>query len=243
MTDQTTDRHVAEARRAVHESLTLLPAWEADRVRSLIADLESAVESRTAVRMADAASAAPLPPADQPALDSLSDTLYDALYAITPFAEKYFADEREGLRSAVRAVLDAAVLPAPVDRALVFRAAADALGGMDYDTGSSDYGYDTYRDAWNGGVMDGAALLRRVADETAATSDVGTEFVQQVDQPDEAGLGAWERDLADETAATETQAGCAHCGGGHAWEDCEAYTRLVADEKPAAGARQDGAQR
>ncbi|MEV5451634.1 hypothetical protein [Streptomyces sp. NPDC052535] len=59
MTDQTTtDRHVAEARRAVHESLTLLPAWEADRVRSLIADLESAVESRTAVRMADAV---PLP--------------------------------------------------------------------------------------------------------------------------------------------------------------------------------------
>ncbi|WP_282084063.1 hypothetical protein [Streptomyces tendae] len=65
MTDQTTaDRHVAEARRDVHESLTLLPAWEADRVRSLIADLESAVESRTAVRMADAA---PLPlPASEP---------------------------------------------------------------------------------------------------------------------------------------------------------------------------------
>lgn len=36
---------------------------------------------------------------------------------------------------------------------------------MDYDTDSSDYGYDTYRDAWNGGVMDGADLLRRLADE------------------------------------------------------------------------------
>jgi hypothetical protein len=60
-----------------------------------------------------------------------------------------------------------AVLPAPVDRAAVLRAAADALGRMDYDTDSHDYGYDTYRDAWNSGVMDGADLLRRKADEAA----------------------------------------------------------------------------
>lgn len=49
------ERLVAEARRAVHESLIVLPAPEADRVRALIADLETAVESRTAIRMADAA--------------------------------------------------------------------------------------------------------------------------------------------------------------------------------------------
>ncbi|CAM5671939.1 hypothetical protein STENM36S_05048 [Streptomyces tendae] len=50
---------------------------------------------------------------DDRALEALSDTLYDALYAITPFAEQHFADEREGLRNAVRAVLkQAAVLPA-----------------------------------------------------------------------------------------------------------------------------------
>ncbi|MGW9058874.1 hypothetical protein [Streptomyces sp. NPDC055733] len=36
----------------------------------------------------------PAPTADQTALESLSDTLYDALYAITPFAEQHFADER-----------------------------------------------------------------------------------------------------------------------------------------------------
>lgn len=52
-----------------------------------------------------------------------------------------------------------------VDRAAVLREAADALGRMDYDADSNDYGYDTYRDAWNGGVMDGADLLRRLADE------------------------------------------------------------------------------
>jgi hypothetical protein len=50
MTEQTAATLVVEARRAVHESLALLPAWEADRVRSLIADLETAVESRTAIR-------------------------------------------------------------------------------------------------------------------------------------------------------------------------------------------------
>lgn len=52
-------------------------------------------------------------------------------------------------------------------RAAVLTEAADELGRMDYDTDSHDYGYDTYRDAWNGGVMDGADLLRRLADESA----------------------------------------------------------------------------
>jgi cell division septum initiation protein DivIVA len=35
----------------------------------------------------------------------LADTLYDALYAITPYAELHFADENTGLENAVRAVL------------------------------------------------------------------------------------------------------------------------------------------
>jgi hypothetical protein len=36
---------------------------------------------------------------------ALADTLYDALYAITPYAELHFADENAGLENAVRAVL------------------------------------------------------------------------------------------------------------------------------------------
>jgi hypothetical protein len=56
-------------------------------------------------------------------------------------------------------------------RAEALREAADALGRMDYDTDSSDYGYDTYRDAWDGGVMDGAALLRRMAGEQPAQDE------------------------------------------------------------------------
>ncbi|MER6602558.1 hypothetical protein [Streptomyces parvus] len=38
-------------------------------------------------------------------ITALADTLYDALYAITPLAEPHFADETEGLNNAVRAVL------------------------------------------------------------------------------------------------------------------------------------------
>ncbi|THA22738.1 hypothetical protein E6R18_32855 [Streptomyces sp. A1277] len=41
-------------------------------------------------------------------ITALADTLYDALYAITPFAEPHFADENQGLENAVRAVLTAA---------------------------------------------------------------------------------------------------------------------------------------
>jgi hypothetical protein len=52
------DLLVAEARRAVHEALVLLPAWEADRVRALITDLETAVEGRTVLRISTSAQAA-----------------------------------------------------------------------------------------------------------------------------------------------------------------------------------------
>lgn len=58
-----------------------------------------------------------------------------------------------------------AVPSAPTSRAALLLWAADELGRMDYDTDSNDYGYDTFRDAWNGGVMDGAGLLRGLAAE------------------------------------------------------------------------------
>lgn len=53
-------------------------------------------------------------------------------------------------------------------RAVVLCEGADGLGRMDYDTDANDYGYDSYRDAWNGGAMDGAELLRRMADERSS---------------------------------------------------------------------------
>jgi hypothetical protein len=71
---------------------------------------------------------------------------------------------RDQIRGALP-TLAAAPSSAPADRAAEWRAAADELGRMDYDADSNDYGYDTYRDAWNGGVVDGADMLRRLADE------------------------------------------------------------------------------
>jgi hypothetical protein len=41
------------------------------------------------------------------------------------------------------------------------------------------------------------------------------------------------RRLADEAQQQpETEAGCAHCGGPHSWDGCEAYTTLVAADAP-----------
>lgn len=42
---------------------------------------------------------------DSDPIEELADTLYDALYAITPYAEAHFADQTEGLKTAVRSVL------------------------------------------------------------------------------------------------------------------------------------------
>ncbi|MFR9794279.1 hypothetical protein ACL07V_37595 [Streptomyces sp. MB22_4] len=76
-----------------------------------------------------------------------------------------YADCEYRWRADAEADADAvlSVLPAPDQRAAVLLEAADELGRMDYDADSNDYGYDGYRDAWNGGVMDAAALLRRLA--------------------------------------------------------------------------------
>ncbi|MFE0845314.1 hypothetical protein [Streptomyces rochei] len=118
----------------------------------------------------------------------------------------------------------------PADRAAVLHEAADHAERLMDERYGPDCSYAI-------GGLDVARELRRMADETAARSDVGAEFVQQVDQPDAAGLGAWERNLADETATTDTQAeacppGCIACA-----------TDESHDPAPAARARQDGADR
>jgi hypothetical protein len=63
-TARAADALVADARHAVHEALIVLAAPEADRVRSLVADLETAVEGRTAIRFTNQPV---VPPADQTA--------------------------------------------------------------------------------------------------------------------------------------------------------------------------------
>ncbi|NUP18367.1 MAG: hypothetical protein HOZ81_20245 [Streptomyces sp.] len=102
------DALVAEARRAVHEALVVLPAPEADRVRSLIADLETAVEGRTAIRFTVAAAAKP---ADR---DELRDRIINALHEARRPAAGTLTEA-----GAVGRMADAVMreLPAAADRA------------------------------------------------------------------------------------------------------------------------------
>lgn len=162
MTDTTAaDALVAEARRAVHESLVLLPAPEADRVRSLIADLETAVESRTAIR----ASAAPQPPADWAALrDRIADVLAEADgWKWVTGRDKARSSTYRSYQSRADAVL--AVLPPPTDRGAVLREAADRLdaaAAQQDSLSSSDYDQEAYAARQ---LREQAAGLRRMADE------------------------------------------------------------------------------
>lgn len=64
-------------------------------------------------------------------IEELADTLYDALYAITPYAEPHFADEHEGLRNAVTAVLQEAAAQQWIDKQL----AETGLKAMDFRNG------------------------------------------------------------------------------------------------------------
>lgn len=229
MTDQTTaDRHVAEARRDVHESLTLLPAWEADRVRSLIADLESAVESRTAVRMADAA---PLPlPADEARMRLLQalDASYCQALGHTPegLLAAYEASRTQTVdQAALREIAEVAL--AAVETALgdelVPAARAEALAGIaavlpattNHDTAPAA----TCSAQYHGPGEDRARLCIRAAQHqrTAHTDEHGFHWSDTVAM----------YPVADGTFRIGT--------------DVRAELRRVADET-AAGARQDGAR-
>jgi hypothetical protein len=142
------------------------PTTAADRLFALIASIPGSgsvdwcdqARALLAEHAVSSAGVVQLPPTNQAALrQRVAKALWDA----------------NGPAAAEDTNVDAvlSVLPAPVDRAAVLLEAADALGRMDYDTDSNDYGYDTYRDAWNGGVMDGAEELRRMAAEAPATEE------------------------------------------------------------------------
>lgn len=123
-------------------------------------------------------------------------------------------DAQEWVPSLADAVL--AVLPPTADRAAVIAATARAC---------AEHLRDTYSDMWTADAArslelhaariergEPTALLRRMADE-AAVSGPCVVGEQQNETP-------------------EAEAGCAHCGGDHSWDDCEAYTALVSGEQP-----------
>jgi hypothetical protein len=68
---------------------------------------------------------------DTDPIENLADTLYDALYAITPYAEAHFADETEGLKNAVRTLLAEAAAQQWIEKQL----AETGLKSMDFRNG------------------------------------------------------------------------------------------------------------
>lgn len=80
-------------------------------------------------------------------LEEMADTLYDALYAITPYAEPHFADERQGLRNAVQAVLRQHTQSSnrnPDDRLAAIRSRAQAATPGPWQPYHPDYGPTFY---------------------------------------------------------------------------------------------------
>ncbi|MFE5853568.1 hypothetical protein ACFQ61_10190 [Streptomyces sp. NPDC056500] len=75
--------------------------------------------------------------------------------------------EPQDAREVITRLHRAALSQQDIRRAATLREGADAVGRLDYDEDASDYGFDSYRDAWDSGVMDAAKLLRGLADEAA----------------------------------------------------------------------------
>jgi hypothetical protein len=140
-----------------------------DLLAHVIPWVEGALDDRDDIREVTITAQPPASPVGQAPATSQTDLRQLVAAAIWERQNpgRRWADCEYRWRADAEADADAvlAVLPAPTDRATVLDAAADALGRMDYDQDSNDYGYDTYRDAWNGGVMDGATVLRRMADD------------------------------------------------------------------------------
>ncbi|MCG0061686.1 hypothetical protein L0F81_00030 [Streptomyces tricolor] len=173
-TPKAADLRVAEARRAVHESLVLLPAGEADRVRALIADLETAVEGRAAMRAAASAVVSPPPsraavPADwidgHPQLEAIAAAVWE--HCRTE-GTSIVADDPRNI--AVAAL--AAAFPAPTGQAAGLLWAADQI---DAET----------RQAKADGVLepdkfrpcrDASAQLRRLAGEQPEPPATGSSL-------------------------------------------------------------------
>ncbi|MFE7899213.1 hypothetical protein ACFU3E_17120 [Streptomyces sp. NPDC057424] len=141
-------------------------------------------------------------------------------------------------RAAADAVL--AVLPPPVSRADGLREAADVAERVAIKR------HEQHEIEREQGALDVMTQLRRMADEAqpgkrrctcshpadehsvyGCADDCACEWMPKRKPPMDPVhiLGI----KADEAQA-EGEPGCAHCGGDHSWDDCEAYTALVADE-------------
>ncbi|WHM30264.1 hypothetical protein OH540_09535 [Streptomyces sp. BPPL-273] len=176
-------------------------------------------------------------------IEALSDTLYDALYAITPFAEQHFADEREGLRNAVRAVLEQAAVPPTTNHDTDTSAETPLEKRLRFSERRND---------------DLRAECKRRSKRVLEQSEQILALERQVDEVQRqlgaeilrAGQAEAElRRVADEAAAPETQAECTASRTGACLREAESETACDTEAgecahggQPTTGARQDGAQ-
>ncbi|MGW1135632.1 hypothetical protein [Streptomyces griseoluteus] len=167
--DPTADRLVAEARRAVHESLILLSAWEGDRVRALIADLETAVESRAAMRAA-AQSPADRAAEEQPAGPLLVSpppdhaALREQIRRVCAEADGFSYENLEPHDYQTHADAVLALLPES-GRAATLLDAAEAVAALREKTDVHVAVYPRYDARQKSALSDAEALLRRLAAE------------------------------------------------------------------------------
>lgn len=85
---------------------------------------------------------------------------WDALVCPTGELRQRAAEQRDRADE-----LAARVEQLRIDRTTVLHEAADLVWAMDYETDANDYGFDSIKDAWDGGTMDASKRLRRLADE------------------------------------------------------------------------------
>ncbi|WP_432185442.1 hypothetical protein [Streptomyces tendae] len=236
MTDQTTDRHTCHNQKAAagpawqcpHCSATppvpLPPVVQSPIREQLLNSIDwpycQSLGYDTPEGLLAAYEASRTAAVDDSTIEALSDTLYDALYAITPFAEQHFADEHEGLRNAVRAVLDAVVLPTTnhdTDTSAELETARATNQRLNREKQQLESELATYRRAvaqWeinDRGTYIPHSSLRAIG--LASGKDIlgsvrHLKHFERVEQAEAANerLRAVLRRVADETAATETQA-------------------------------------
>lgn len=118
-----------------------------------------------------------------------------------------------------------AVLPPAADRAAVLREAADAVMRLDYMELRADFEYDSQRDAWDGGTIDAAHELRRLADVAQYGDDCEMAASWRRDGFGEDEIAAMLRRGGGEEQQAETQAPCTCAAAG----DCFAPSGHYAD--------------
>lgn len=143
----------------------------------------------------------------------------------TPFFANFSDEEAAKVNAGELAAAVMSVLPPAADRGAVLREAADAVMRLDYMELRADFEYDSQRDAWDGGTIDAAHELRRLADVAQYGDDCEMAASWRRDGFGEDEIAAMLRRGGGEEQQAETQAPCTCAAAG----DCFAPSGHYAD--------------